>query len=181
MYLCIMSWRYMGDGMYCSIILYGGEWSASRPGHFIPRERVPGTHWMGGWVDPRKCLDTVVKRNIFCPFRKLNIGSPTRSPSLYRLSNLGSPLTRDIVIYSVLLTSVRQLNDGLCIRLELGETKYLQDFSSETFWKETTWKQEREREGDRKWKMSINKDHRKAGCGDRIDSVSCSEAKFNVR
>jgi hypothetical protein len=24
--------------------LGGGEWSASRPGHFTPRERAPGTH-----------------------------------------------------------------------------------------------------------------------------------------
>jgi hypothetical protein len=29
--------------------LDGGEWSASRTGHFTPRERAPGTHWIGGW------------------------------------------------------------------------------------------------------------------------------------
>jgi hypothetical protein len=29
--------------------LDGGEWSASRLGRFTPRERVPGTHWKGGW------------------------------------------------------------------------------------------------------------------------------------
>jgi hypothetical protein len=29
-----------------------GEQSASRPGRFIPGERVPGTHWIGGYVDP---------------------------------------------------------------------------------------------------------------------------------
>jgi hypothetical protein len=27
--------------------LDGGEWSASRPGRFIPRGRAPGTHWIG--------------------------------------------------------------------------------------------------------------------------------------
>jgi len=27
-----------------------GEWSASHPGHFIPRERAPSIHWIGGWV-----------------------------------------------------------------------------------------------------------------------------------
>jgi hypothetical protein len=27
--------------------LDGGEWSASRPGRFTPRERAPGTHWVG--------------------------------------------------------------------------------------------------------------------------------------
>jgi hypothetical protein len=26
--------------------LDGGEWSASRPSRFIPRERAPGTHWI---------------------------------------------------------------------------------------------------------------------------------------
>jgi hypothetical protein len=44
--------------------LDGGEWSASRPGRFTPRERAPGTHWIGGWVGPRAVLDAVVKRKI---------------------------------------------------------------------------------------------------------------------
>jgi len=39
--------------------LDGGEWSASHPGRFTPRERAPGTHWIGGWVDPRNGLDAV--------------------------------------------------------------------------------------------------------------------------
>jgi hypothetical protein len=38
------------------------EWTASRPGHITPRERAPGTHWIGGWVDPRAGLDDVEKR-----------------------------------------------------------------------------------------------------------------------
>jgi hypothetical protein len=33
--------------------LNGDEWSASRPGHFITGESVPGTHWIRGWVGPR--------------------------------------------------------------------------------------------------------------------------------
>jgi hypothetical protein len=33
--------------------LDGGEWSASRPGRFTPRERAPGIHWTGGWVGPQ--------------------------------------------------------------------------------------------------------------------------------
>jgi len=28
----------------------GDEWSASRSGRFTPRERAPGTHWIGSWV-----------------------------------------------------------------------------------------------------------------------------------
>jgi hypothetical protein len=47
--------------MYRSIFLtsaqVAGEWSASRPSCFIPGERAPSTHWIGGWVDPRAGLD----------------------------------------------------------------------------------------------------------------------------
>jgi len=42
--------------------LDGGEWSASRFGRFIPRERAPGIHWIGCWVGPRADLDKVAKR-----------------------------------------------------------------------------------------------------------------------
>jgi hypothetical protein len=41
--------------------LVGGELSASRPVHFTPGERVPGTHWIDGWVDPRAGLDDMEK------------------------------------------------------------------------------------------------------------------------
>jgi len=36
--------------------LEGGEWSAARPGHTLPRERS-GTHFTGGWVGLRVGLD----------------------------------------------------------------------------------------------------------------------------
>jgi hypothetical protein len=42
--------------------LDGGEWSASRPCRFTTRERAPGTHWIGGWVDPQASLDDMEKR-----------------------------------------------------------------------------------------------------------------------
>jgi hypothetical protein len=42
--------------------LVGGEWSASRPGGFIPRERVSGTRWIGGWIGSRAGLDDMEKR-----------------------------------------------------------------------------------------------------------------------
>jgi hypothetical protein len=38
------------------------SWSASRPDRFIPGEKAPGTHWIGGWVDPRAGLDDMEKR-----------------------------------------------------------------------------------------------------------------------
>jgi hypothetical protein len=56
--------------------LYRGEWLASRPGRFIPRERDPGTHWIEGWVGPRAVLDAVMKRKIPSPRRESNPRTP---------------------------------------------------------------------------------------------------------
>jgi hypothetical protein len=64
--------------------LDGGEWSASPPGHFNPRERAPGTHWIGGWVGPRAVLDTVVKKKIPSPRRESNPRTPIVQPVAQR-------------------------------------------------------------------------------------------------
>jgi hypothetical protein len=47
--------------VFLTSALVRGQWSASRPGRFNPRERGPGTHWIGGWVGPRAGLDDVEK------------------------------------------------------------------------------------------------------------------------
>jgi hypothetical protein len=67
--------------------LGGGEWSTSRPGHFTPEERAPGTHWIGGWVDLRVGLDDLEKRKFLSlPGLELRpLGRTARSWSLYRL------------------------------------------------------------------------------------------------
>jgi hypothetical protein len=39
--------------------------SASRPCRFTSRERAPGTHFIGGWVDPRAGLDDIEKWTFF--------------------------------------------------------------------------------------------------------------------
>ena len=36
--------------------LEGGEWSAARPGRTLPPGK-DGTHFTGGWVDPRAGLE----------------------------------------------------------------------------------------------------------------------------
>jgi hypothetical protein len=61
--------RHIGEWRYSSMhsltsALDGGEWSALHPGHFTPRERAPGTHWIGGWVGPRAVLDMAMKRKM---------------------------------------------------------------------------------------------------------------------
>jgi hypothetical protein len=43
-------------------VLDGGEWSASLPVRFTPVERVPGTHWIGGWLGPTAGLNAVETR-----------------------------------------------------------------------------------------------------------------------
>jgi hypothetical protein len=68
-------WRYSSTHSLTSA-LDGGEWSASRPGRFIPKERAPGTNWIGGWVGTRIVLDAVVKRKIPSPHLESNPRTP---------------------------------------------------------------------------------------------------------
>jgi hypothetical protein len=62
---------------------YGSTYSLTSaldgPGRFTPRERAPGTHWIGGWVDPRAVLDAVVKRKFPAPASRMALG-PTQPP-----------------------------------------------------------------------------------------------------
>jgi hypothetical protein len=78
--------------MYSSIhsltsALDGGEWSASRPGRFIPRERAPGIHWIGGRVGPRAVLGAVVKRKIPSPHRESKTRTPIVQPVAQRCTD----------------------------------------------------------------------------------------------
>jgi hypothetical protein len=67
--------------------LVGDEWLASRPGRFTPEERAAGTHWIGGWVDPRDELDGVEKGKflIVAGLELRSLGRPARSPLVHRL------------------------------------------------------------------------------------------------
>jgi hypothetical protein len=69
----IGEWRYSFTHSLTSA-LDGGEWSPSRTGRFTSRGRVPGNHWIGGWVRPRAGLDAVVKRKIPSPHLESNPG-----------------------------------------------------------------------------------------------------------
>jgi hypothetical protein len=74
---------------FLTLALDGDEWSASRPCRFTPGVGAPGTHWIGGWVDPRGGLDAVAKRKKShqCPCRELNPDHPNLvSISQYRLT-----------------------------------------------------------------------------------------------
>jgi hypothetical protein len=62
-------------------------WSASRPDRFTPRERAPGTHWIGGWVGPRAVVDAVVKRKIPSPRRESSPRTPIVQPVAQRYAD----------------------------------------------------------------------------------------------
>jgi hypothetical protein len=57
----------------------GGEWSDSRPGRFTPGERIPYTHWIGGWVDTRARLEEMAMRNILTSCRESKSSHPVCS------------------------------------------------------------------------------------------------------
>jgi hypothetical protein len=70
--------------IFLTSVLAGGEWSTARPGRFTPGERAPGSHWIGGWVEPRAGLDEVEK--ILDP-----TGDSNSDPSVVQL--VASPYT----------------------------------------------------------------------------------------
>jgi hypothetical protein len=62
--------------LFLTSALDGGDWSASRPGHFTPGERFPGNHWIGGCVGRRAGLDAVEEKNLALPGVETGPSSP---------------------------------------------------------------------------------------------------------
>jgi hypothetical protein len=50
--------------VFLTSALVEGEWSASGPCRFTTWERASGTHWIGGWMNPKASLDDVEKRKL---------------------------------------------------------------------------------------------------------------------
>jgi hypothetical protein len=83
---------------FSTLELDGGEWSASRPSSFTNGERVPGTNWIGDWVDPSVDLDTEEKKKSSCPFWDINPGDLARNSSLHGQSlNYVFPLIQETI------------------------------------------------------------------------------------
>jgi hypothetical protein len=127
-----MPWKCMGGGMDVSIhislasALAGDEWSASRPGCFTPRERAPGTHWIGGRVGPRAGLDDVEEiKFLTLPGLELwPLGRPACSQSIYWLHYPGS-ITNEAVAYDITLLSVNPLLETFkCLNKHLWNLVY---------------------------------------------------------
>jgi hypothetical protein len=49
-WLSTTPWRRMGEGMYRSASLVGGEWLSWRPRCCTLEESATGSHWIGGWM-----------------------------------------------------------------------------------------------------------------------------------
>jgi hypothetical protein len=82
----LWEWKYSSTHSLNSA-LDGGEWSASRPGRFTPKERAPAAPWIGGWVGRKAVLDTVVKRRIPSPRREWNSRTPIVLPVAQRYTD----------------------------------------------------------------------------------------------
>jgi hypothetical protein len=54
------------------------------PAALPPKQRAPGTHWIGGWLGPRAVLGAVVKRKIHCSRRESNPRTPIIQPVAQR-------------------------------------------------------------------------------------------------
>jgi hypothetical protein len=91
--------------------LVRGEWSTSRPDCFTPGEWAPGTHWIGGWVNPRTGLDDVERRKSY-PYRDSNSDPSAVQPLASRYIDCTIPAPH-IVTYSRHLWLQSTLNPTL--------------------------------------------------------------------
>jgi hypothetical protein len=79
--------------------LDGGDWSASCPRRFIPKEIASGIHWIGRCVDPRAGLNFTEKRKSPAG-TQIGAVHPV-AHLLYRLSYPGSYYIKCPVLYFV--------------------------------------------------------------------------------
>jgi hypothetical protein len=99
---------------FLTLLLDGGEWSASCPGRVIPREPAPGIYCVGGWVGPGAGLGALEKRKML-PLSWIESGldgCPSHSLSPYRSSCYASYLCYMYVWVHIKTWSSRQGVEG---------------------------------------------------------------------
>jgi hypothetical protein len=111
-----------------------GEQSASRSGRLTPRERAPGSHRIGGWVDPRAGLDAMVRRKIPSTCQDSNL----RSSSL--LQCYTTNISRLHHKIRVLLGWSNEGRHGQDMWRAQKRWECIQYFGSKIWREETTWK-----------------------------------------
>jgi hypothetical protein len=72
---------YWASGCVAPYILDPGTWWRWVVSSTLPRERAPGTHWVGDWVGSTAGLDAVVKEKIPSSYRDSNPRSSSPLPS----------------------------------------------------------------------------------------------------
>jgi hypothetical protein len=77
--------------IFLTSALVGNKWPDTCPGRFAPGERVPTTHWIGGWVGLRTGLEVEKRNSLILPGLELKpFCRAARSQSLYPLRYPGS-------------------------------------------------------------------------------------------
>jgi hypothetical protein len=98
-----------GERMYSSTqswpqALDGGEWSASHL-CFIPMEKTPSTHWIGGWVGLRAGLDTEARGKILCLCQGSNPNRPINQSVVRHYTNWATQVTYILCLIHYRLTA----------------------------------------------------------------------------
>jgi hypothetical protein len=93
------------------------RWAVSfTPRPLYPRERAPGTHCIGGWVDPRAGLDMAKWKFLTLPgIEPRPLSRPARSQSLYRLRYPGSMCSLNIYQYYIFYVIVHRTRRGIIL------------------------------------------------------------------
>jgi hypothetical protein len=120
-------WRYSSTHSLTSA-LGGGDGSA-RPSRFIPKERTPGTHWIGGWVGPRAILNAVVKRKIPSPHRESNPRTPIVQPVAQGYTDWGITVPNSVITFINNSSNYRTVW-SLCSHIIVNWKKQLSRYSA---------------------------------------------------
>jgi hypothetical protein len=113
-------YREMIAPSFLTSTLYGGQWSASHPCCFTPKETAARTHCIEGWVDPKASLD-ITEKSLF-PL-------PGIEPRLLSLRPLSLA-----IISSELSISEHKGNEGIMALLRIILIAYLIQYYSRN-WK----------------------------------------------
>jgi hypothetical protein len=118
-----MAWRHWGLEVISTILdlraLDGCEWSGLCPGRFIPGERAPSIHLIGGWVDPRAGIVTVEKRT-FVPL----LGIEPQMYSMYQVSYPNCCIIQNIFVLQSFRVNEEKTHSWY-FKLKEGETPTL--------------------------------------------------------
>jgi hypothetical protein len=99
-----------------------GEWSASSPGRFTPRERASGTHWIGGWVDPEPFWMRWWRKKFPAPTENRTLESRSFSP---KPNAIPTELSRLFVVMRMYLLRSETCHFGCTCGNSLSVSKLL--------------------------------------------------------